>query len=307
MLKINTLSAIASIQDIGRTGYLGLGIGRCGAMDALSLQLGNALLGNKKSLPALEITLGGLTATFTKDTTFCLTGAIFDGVLDGKRVITGYRYFAKQGQVLTLKRMTNGMHGYLCAHGGFDVAHELGSASTDVKTHLGGLGRYVMAGDELPYRAGCEMTSMGVANLYQFDKLTDIHVIKSSEYDKIIQGRDEFREQIYTLSPNSNRMGYRLDGTPLIFDKIEMNSHGVDFGMIQVPPDGKPIVLMADAQTTGGYPKIGAVIGADLGRLAQVRFGNQIRFVYVNADTALQKMATYHAHLHQVASMAKRF
>ena len=307
MLKINTLSAIASIQDIGRTGYLGLGIGRWVAMESWSLRLGYALLGNKKSLPALEITLGGLTATFTKDTTFCLTGAIFDGVLDGKRVITGYRYFAKQGQVLTLKRMTNGMHGYLCVQGGFDVAHELGSASTDVKTHLGGLGRYVMAGDELPYRAGCEMTSMGVANLYQFDKLTDIHVIKSSEYDKIIQGRDEFSEQIYTLSPNSNRMGYRLDGTPLIFDKIEMNSHGVDFGMIQVPPDGKPIVLMADAQTTGGYPKIGAVIGADLGRLAQVRFGNQIRFVYVNADTALQKMATYHAHLHQVASMAKRF
>ncbi|STY93749.1 biotin-dependent carboxyltransferase family protein [Moraxella bovis] len=307
MLTINTLSALASIQDLGRTGYLGLGIGRCGAMDGLSLQLGNALLGNDTHLPALEITLGGLTATFTKDTTFCLTGAIFDGTLDDRRVIAGYRYFAKQGQVLTLKRMTDGMHGYLCVQGGFDVAHELGSASTDIKICLGGLGRYVMAGDGLPYHTGREMKSMGVANLYQFGKLTNIHVIKSSEYDKIVQGRDEFGEQIYTLSPNSNRMGYRLDGTPLTFDKIEMNSHGVDFGMIQVPPDGKPIVLMADAQTTGGYPKIGAVIGADLGRLAQVRFGNQIRFIYVDADTALQKMATYHTHLHQVASMAKRF
>lgn len=307
MLKITHLSAIASIQDLGREGYLGLGIGRCGAIDPLSFRLGNALLGNDDNTPALEISLGGLTATFGKDTAFCLTGAVVDGNLDETPIIAGYRYFAQAGQTLALKRQTKGMHSYLCVQGGFDFAKELGSASTDTKTGLGGLGRCVMAGDELPYQAGIPMSAMGVANLYRFEPVTVIDVIKSSEYDRIVQTIDTFCKQEFTLSPNSNRMGYRLDGTPLQFDAIEMNSHGVDFGMIQVPPDGKPIVLMADAQTTGGYPKIGAVIGADLGKLAQVQFGKKIRFNYVNGTTALQKQAHYTTHLAQIAKMATRF
>lgn len=307
MLKINTLTATASIQDLGRVGYLGLGIGKCGAMDSLSLRLGNALLGNNDNAPALEVTLGGLTATFSQDTTFCLTGAYVEAALDNTVVITGYRYFAKAGQTLTIKRIIKGMHAYLCVQSGFDVASELGSASTDVKTGLGGVGRAVQSGDKLPYQLGVKMSEMGAPSPYDFDQFTTIHVIKSSEYDKIIKEQDGFSAQIYTLSPNSNRMGYRLEGVPLVFDALEMKSHGVDFGMIQVPPDGKPIVLMADAQTTGGYPKIGAVIEADLGRLAQLRFGRQVQFKWVDMDFAIDSLTKQNAHIHQVAYMAKRF
>lgn len=306
MLKINTLSAVASIQDLGRTGFLGLGIGRAGAMDAYALQLGNALLGNDENAPALEISLGGMSATFTKDTTFCVVGATFLADLDGQKITPAYRTFAKQGQTLTLKRMTGGMHGYLCVQGGFLFSAELGSVSCDIKTGLGGLGRYVKAGDELPYHKGTKMSVLGVSTGYGFEKTTVIDVVKSSEFERFGQAAADFTARPYRLLPESNRMGYRFEGESLVFEAMEMNSHGVAFGMIQVPPDGKPIVLMADAQTTGGYPKIASVIAADLGRLAQVRFGAFVQFRLVEVSYALEKWHAQNAHVQQVAIMAKR-
>lgn len=312
MLKINKLNAIASIQDLGRHGFLGMGVGHCGAMDKLSLQLGNALLGNDDNAAALEMALGGLVATFDRDVSFCLMGAMVDASLDNQKIHTGYRYFAKSGQMLSIKRMTAGVYGYLCVQGGFDFEPELGSVSTDTKIQVGGFGRLLAAGDILPYHQGFELSLMGVPSFYGFDKLHQqtnhtIRAIKSSEYANIIQGKDEFITQDYTLSPSSNRMGYRLDGKALIFDKIEMKSHGVACGMIQVPPDGKPIVLMADAQTTGGYPKIGAVIGADIGRFSQIRFGEQIRFEWVDLKVALMAFDEQNAEVAQIRYMAGRF
>ncbi|UNU73657.1 biotin-dependent carboxyltransferase family protein [Moraxella nasovis] len=311
MLKINEITAIASIQDLGRVGFLGLGIGRCGAMDSLSLRLGNALLGNDDGACAIEITQGKFVATFGCDVSFCLVGATVQATLDDQKIHTGYRYFAKHGQTLNIKGMTAGMYSYLCVQGGFDVDDELGSKSTDIKIQLGGLGRILMAGDDLPYHQGFELSLMGVPDPHHLDQYrhqaTLIHATKSSEYAHIVQDQDNFSTQSYTLSPNSNRMGYRLDGMPLVFDKIEMNSHGVACGMIQIPPDGKPIVLMADAQTTGGYPKIGAVIDADLGRLAQVRFGGQVQFEWVDPAFAWAKIRHQNAHIKQVGDIAKRF
>lgn len=310
MLTITHVSGIASIQDLGREGFLALGIGRCGAMDSLSYRLGNALLANDANACALEIALSGLKATFDKPTSFCLTGASVQATLNGQTIHTGYRYFAQAGQVLDLKRITQGMYVYLCVQGGFDFACELGSASTDVKTTLGGLGRVVMAGDLLPYQEGTQLSPMGVPNLYRFENPSLIHIIKSSEHDRIIQGDDsknDLDKHNYRLSPSSNRMGYRLEGTPLPPHTLEMHSHGVEFGIIQLPPDGKPIVLMADAQTTGGYPKIAAVISADLGKLSQVKLGQDIRFCYVTYDDAVQKMQHYEHTIAQVAKMAKRF
>lgn len=309
MLSITQTFGIASIQDLGREGYLSLGIGRCGAMDRWSYRLGNALLGNPNNAPALELALGGLVGKFDKDITFCLTGANFEATLDNHRLATGYRYFAKAGQVLTLKRMTQGMYGYLCVQGGFEFRPELGSVSTDSKTGLGGLGRPLKAGDKLPYQTGESLSEMGAPYLYHHEEITHIHVIKSSEYDLIVNdtAQDKFDRQNYTLSPNSNRMGYRLEGEPLVFDPIEMPSHGVEFGMIQVPPDGKPIVLMADAQTTGGYPKIASVIEADLGKLAQVRLGGRVRFCYIDCHEAIQKMHALEQRLAHIAWMAQKF
>ncbi|MDO4426894.1 MAG: biotin-dependent carboxyltransferase family protein [Moraxella sp.] len=306
MLKINTLSAVSSIQDLGRRGFLGLGVGRAGVMDAYAFRLGNALLGNDENAPALEISLGGMSATFTKDTTFCVVGATFLADLDGQKITPAYRTFAKKGQTLTLKRMTGGMHGYLCVQGGFGFCTELGSVSCDVKTGLGGLGRYLTAGDELPYEAGVKMSVLGVSTGYGFEKATIIDVVKSSEFERFGQAAQKFTAQPYRLLPESNRMGYRFEGEPLAFEAMEMNSHGVEFGMIQIPPDGKPIVLMADAQTTGGYPKMASVIAADLGRLAQVRFGAFVQFRLVEASFALEKWHAQNAHVQQVAITANR-
>ncbi|OOR87723.1 hypothetical protein B0181_09710 [Moraxella caviae] len=312
MLKIISINATASVQDTGRVGFLGLGLGTAGAMDASSLQLGNALLGNELNAAALEITLGSLVATFTKDTTFCLTGAVFEGDLDGQKLINAQRTFAKQGQTLTLKRATLGMHGYLCVVGGFDVPTTLGSASDDVKTGIGAFGRTLTAGDELPYQQSHALATVGVANWRDLDSLltTDkkpthaIALLKSSEFDAFA---GDITAQEYTLSTSSNRMGYRLDGEPIALHKpTEMLSHGVAAGMIQVPPDGKPIVLMADAQTTGGYPKIASVIQADLGRLAQVRFGEKVRFYWTDIETAYAKTAAMNARLERIQKLAKR-
>lgn len=303
-MKILSATALASIQDLGRFGYRSMGVGRNGVMDSWALQAGNALMKNKGDEPAIEIALGGLIIEFEEDVSFCLTGALYEAYLDDKRVAGYWRINAKSGQTLKLLRPLQGMYSYLCVHGGFDIQPVLHSSSTNLKAEFGGFeGRYLKADDALKVRITASLPIIGVARLEPTHR---IRVIKSSEYEYFTSdSKVEFEAQHWKLQSSSNRMGYRLDGSPLKFhEPSQMSSHGVDIGMIQVPPQGQPIVLMADAQTTGGYPKIATVISADIGLMAQIRFGKNCQFVVVDIEQALYEKQNRQRYIEQIKEYA---
>lgn len=306
MIYIKNLTAFAHIQDLGRFGLRAFGIGHAGAMDSLALQAGNLLLKNAENAPALEIALGGMVLTFDCDTPFCLTGALFEADLDGQPVFPYWRYTAKARQTLTLKRIVVGNYGYLCVAGGFLVPEVLGSCSTDLKAGFGGYqGRLLKTGDHLATAIrDSYLPSIGVRPIAFTNR---IFATASSEYDQFSpESQRHFWQSSWTLQANSNRMGYRFSGEKLtLTTPLEMLSYAAPAGTVQVPPDGQPIILMADAQTTGGYPKIACVVQADLGRLAQTPFGSTVSFSQVNHQQAVelqQKNANYLDEIRRIAN-----
>lgn len=330
VLNIQAVSGLASVQDLGRFGQRGFGIGINGAMDTWALRAGNALLGNADHAAAIEITLGGLTLTFSQDTVFCLTGALFEAYLsrvmdDKQRVPNGWRTQARAGDTLTLVRAVQGMHGYLCVQGGIEVASVLGSASTNSKAGFGGYhGRMLQAGDSVTVvadsheRGRANSQPIGVtpfvptmsqdlqAIAADHPDTPLIRVLKNSEFAAFSRrAQQDFVNTPWKLTSSSNRMGYRLEGVELTLDApLQMHSHGVDIGMVQVPPQGQPIVLMADTQTTGGYPKIATIIEADIGRFAQLRFGQACRFAYVELAQAIAARTQYERYVAQIRRYA---
>ncbi|KAA6209723.1 biotin-dependent carboxyltransferase family protein [Avibacterium paragallinarum] len=276
MIYIEKMYGFAHIQDIGRFGFRNFGIGHAGAMDSLALQAGNLLLENAPNTPAIEVTLGGFSLTFDCDTPFCFTGALCEAYLDDQPVYAYWRYTAKARQRLTVKQITIGNYLYLCVAGGFRVPKVLDSYSTDLKAGFGGYqGRLLRAGDNLP--TGKRDTVLSSISIEPIDFTNKIHLIPSSEFEDFTeQSKLLLQQQTWRLEKNSSRMGYRLSGEKKLTLKqpLEMLSYAAPMGTIQVPPDGMPIVLMADTQTTGGYPKIACVIEADLGRFAQCAFNH---------------------------------
>lgn len=301
MIYIQKMQGFAHIQDLGRYGYRSLGIGHSGAMDKLALQAGNLLLKNAKNAPAMEITLGGLSLTFDCDTPFCFTGALVEAELDGMPIFAYFRYTAKARQTLTLKRIVQGNYAYLCVAGGFLVPQVLGSASTDLKAQFGGYqGRMLKAGDNLP--TALRNTQLSMLGIEPINFTNRIGATISSEYEAFTpESRERFWQQGWVLQNNSNRMGYRFAENPLkLTASLEMLSYAAPSGTVQVPPDGQPIVLMADAQTTGGYPKIACVIQADLGRLAQTPIGGKVYFEPMSREQAVQKYQQDENYLAQI-------
>lgn len=310
MIYIVNTTAFAHIQDLGRFGLRRFGIGHAGAMDTLALQAGNLLLGNDENAPATELTLGSLTLTFDCDTPFCLTGALYEAELDGNPIYSYWRYTAKARQTLTLKRALKGNYAYLCVAGGFAVSKILNACSTDLKTGFGGFeGRLLKSGDHLPtQKRDCQLRSLGIEPIAF---TSHIYATASSEYEEFSSESQQcFWQQGWQLQHNSSRMGYRFTGEQSLAlnSPLEMLSYASPAGTVQVPPDGQPIILMADAQTTGGYPKIACVIHADLGRLAQNPFGSTLYFEQISRQQAVefhQKNVNYLNHIRKLVNEAR--
>ena len=303
MLNIIRAGISTSIQDAGRQGWRQYGISRCGSLDNPAMQTANMLVGNPAEDAVLEITLGQFTAEFGRDGWLALTGAGCNAKLDGKTVWTGWRTAVKKGQRLTLSMPQRGMRSYLAINGGFAVEPQLGSMSTDLKAGFGGLdGRKIQDGDRLPLRAATRDFSepVGVRQLLWGNR---VRALPGPEYHEFsAESREAFWRTAWRLDPQSNRMGYRLQGRNLQRDADrELLSHGLVPGVVQVPAGGQPIVLLADAQTTGGYPRIACVIEADLYHLAQLRLGEPIHFVHCTLEEALRAKREQQRVLDQIA------
>ncbi|AGH84641.1 MULTISPECIES: biotin-dependent carboxyltransferase family protein [Ralstonia solanacearum species complex] len=317
LIEIVRAGVLTSVQDLGRTGYRRFGVCMSGALDPLSLYVGNRLVGNRSDAAGIEFTLGHATLRFLADGLVALTGADCLATLDGAPVHAWHAFPVQRGQTLTLRVAQGGVRAYLCVAGGIDVPEMMGSRATDLKAGFGGFeGRPLRDGDRLAalpadrsHAPDVSGAAIGVkAPRWTFDRMRGelpvMRVLPGPEYDDFLaDSQAAFWESEWTLTPNSNRMGFRLQGPELVRRQLcsgDLLSHGVVPGVIQVPPSGQPIVLMADAQTTGGYPKIGTVILADQWRLAQVPLGTRIRFARATLEEAEAARADVSRYLQQI-------
>lgn len=318
MIEVLRAGRMNSVQDMGRNGFRHLGICQSGALDRIALAITNKLVGNAVDAAALEMTLGPITLKFTVDTRIAVGGADFAATLDGKSVALWWSVPVRAGQILKLDAARNGMRAYVAVAGGIDVAIQLGSRATDMSAGFGGHdGRALAVGDRLTMAArspaseaiSCALR-FGVRGPVWYSEDVQasgtrpmpIRVIPGPEYAHYpVAAQRGFWGSVWTLTPQSNRMGFRLSGPELKIKKnVDMLSHGVFPGVIQVPPAGQPIILMADAQTTGGYPKIGVVIAADISKLAQLRFNRTLQFVECSVEQARQELINETLYLEQI-------
>lgn len=304
-MKISSLKGLASIQSLGREGYAHFGVNKGGAMDEASLKLGNALLANPQDAPAIELAMGSISLKAERGCTLAITGAEYEAYLGVLRVHNNWRLRLEAGQSLELVRPISGVYAYICVFGGFDIKKVLNSYSTNLKAGFGGFeGRALKVGDILSPKSRLKLSAIGAAGVKERAK---IRLVKSSEYELFTdESKLALEEEEFIISPNSDRMGYRLSSKTALKLKApkSLPSHGVLSGCLQVPDSGQPIVLMADAQSTGGYAKIASVIEADLGLFAQIGFAKAVRFELVSLDEAIKARTARQTHIENVRRYA---
>lgn len=295
-LKILSPGFFTTIQDLGRFGYQQFGVPQSGAMDGFSLKLANLLVGNKEAEAGLEITYLGPEIEFDGEFTIAIAGADMSATLNGKGVALNSPKVVKKGDILKFGTLKSGSRVYVAIRGGISVPEVMGSKSTYVKAAIGGLnGRGLKAGDWLgvgnaapskPYSGDVSFP------VHKVKKVYEIGILPGPEVNNFTQAAiRNFLVTTYTVAPDADRMGYRLEGAFLEKkESMEILSSGIALGTIQVPSNGKPIILMADRQTTGGYPRIANVISADISTLAQLKPGDKILFKEVTMDFAVKKL-----------------
>jgi KipI family sensor histidine kinase inhibitor len=288
VLEVIKPGMLTTVQDLGRPGRQHWGIPAGGAMDRQAARVANLLLGNDENAPLLEMTLAGPQLEFLRDTWIAVTGADIRGVAGWRPVRV------EAGQVVSFAEVIRGARAYIAVAGGLEIARVLGGAGTLLRAGVGGWnGRALLAGDRLGAGGGAMETTGNWSASAEFSAATGgdliVRFTRGPQWDWFAAAsRRTFLGKPFKVTATSDRMGIRLDGAGLRLENEarELASEGVGFGSVQVPPDGKPIVLMADRQTIGGYPKIGHVIAVDLPRLAQARAGNLVRFQEISVEEA---------------------
>ena len=276
-----------TVQDLGRTGYRHLGVSVSGALDRQALMLANRLVANPDNAAGLELTAGTMELKFHRDAWFSLTGANYEIKIGSREIWHGWRSKINAGETLILKGPKSGMRAYLAIDGGIDVPISLSSRSTLTAAELGGhQGRALKVGDRIPL--GDKLSLSKPIGAVQRGYSNEVRALAGPEMALFTQdSRKVFWSSQWRLSNDSNRMGARLSGEALDLEQEpSLNSHAVMPGTIQVPPSGQPIILLADGQTTGGYPKIATVIEADLWKLAQTRPREKLQFIHVSPNQA---------------------
>ncbi|WP_342163831.1 biotin-dependent carboxyltransferase family protein [Methylobacterium sp. SD21] len=293
VLAIEAAGPGVTLQDGGRKGYLRFGITAAGPMDPLMFATANRAVGNPLDATAIEVSTGGLTITAREGPLgLALVSGGFRATLDGAALPPAFALTLEPGQTLTVRAGSTGAWGYLAVAGRLDVAPVLGATATHTRSGLGGLdGRGLRAGDRLGVseaRAGDGAPQRLLAPWLDRDP-SRIRVVLGPQDDYFSDDQiAAFLAGPWTVSPRGDRMACFVDGTPLTHAKgHDIVSDGVAMGAIQVPGNGLPIILMADRQSTGGYPKIATVIGPDLGPLAQAQGGTRIAFAAVSVPEAV--------------------
>lgn len=319
-MEILATGPLCSVQDMGRKGYRNLGVSTSGAMDQLALRTGNILVGNNQNAAGIEVTVFPFKVRFSASARIAVTGADCKSKLNDKALLPWWSFDVADGDVLSLSPPTSGARAYVTVSGGLDVPIVLNSRSTDIKVGFGGFeGRCLRRGDVLGFSSAPSLSgsfgvfppgdALGRATLPAAERgTTFVRAVVGPEYDRFPEAtRSALWDRAWTVTPDSNRIGYRLDGHELhSSEQFSLLSHGIVPGVVQVPPNGKPIVMMSDAQTSGGYPKIATVIEADLWRLAQAPLGSKVRLIEVDIDACVDASIEVTSHLSALARSSWR-
>ena len=291
---------LTSVQDLGRTGFREFGVSLGGALDTHALRVANLLAGNDESAAGLEVTFGGLRLRFADDRIVAWGGGNFDARISSRFVSAGHPALARAGEEFSINSPTGGCRAWLAISGGIDVPVVLGSRSGDLRAGFGGVrGRPIRDGEEFPLgenppRAKVLIDKLRAEKIARWKPPHDwsstarrapvLRYLRGADSDRFVESAHQlFDNESFFVSPDSDRMGIRLDGPRLERkNSVDLLSEAVAPGTVQVPPNGKPILLLNDCQTIGGYPKIAHVITVDLPIAAQLCPGDRVRFSEVS-------------------------
>ncbi|PIL20883.1 hypothetical protein P775_07315 [Puniceibacterium antarcticum] len=305
-LTVLSIGPGVTVQDMGRSGTLAYGLSRGGAMDRLALAEGAALLGQSADLAVLEMAGMGGRFEAGRDLRIALTGATMRATIDGAKLAWGASHLLPRGAILDIGPVTAGAYGYLHVGGGIDLPQILGARSTHLAA---GLGKVLATGDQLPL--GTDTGGDTGLHLPQSDRFNGgtIRVVPSLQTDLFPQDqRDRFTATRFSRDTRANRMGVRLASEGEGFSVsggLSVVSELIVPGDIQVTGDGAPFVLMAESQTTGGYPRIGTVLPCDLPRVAQAPAGATLDFRFVTMDEALEAERRFRAEIKALPTQIK--
>ncbi|MFD1037041.1 biotin-dependent carboxyltransferase family protein [Virgibacillus byunsanensis] len=280
---------LTTFQDMGRTGYQRFGVPVSGAMDPFSMQVGNILVGNPRNTVSLEVTLIGPKLEVCAPTllTIAITGADLEPRINDRSVAMWKSITLKKGDQLSFGKHQSGVRAYIAVAGGFDAPVIFGSSSTDGNTGFGSSLEDVKKIKGFSHEA---QQGIGLVpkDIPTYEKSIKVAIIEGPHTDCFTkEGREKFFRCIHQVEANSNRMGYRLKSEEIKLNKdIAIWSDAIPFGGIQVPPNGQAIILMADRQTTGGYPRIGTVLSSDMPKIAQLVPQGEIQFYPVTVEEA---------------------
>ena len=301
---------LTTVQDLGRTGYQSQGFGVSGVMDVRSFRIANLLIDNPENEAVLEFTLIGPTLEFTATSIIAITGGDFQPTINGEPAPMYTAIDIHKGDVLKFGSARTGSRGYIAFSSYLKIPVVMGSRCTNMKSSIGGFkGRKLQDGDYIGFRIKRRYLPFFLSRTLDIDEFnqedTVLRVIMGPQDDLFgKQGIDIFLNSEYTVTSDFDRMGCRLEG-PYIprKDTADMISDGIAFGSIQVPAHGKPIILLADRQTTGGYPKIATVASVDIPWLVQRKPDHKIRFKAISVQEA-QRL--YLEELEELNRMRKR-
>ncbi|MGM0845306.1 MAG: biotin-dependent carboxyltransferase family protein [Bacillota bacterium] len=291
---------MTTIQDSGRTGYRSIGMPVSGPMDTTAFRLANLLVKNEENTPALEVTMQGPVLHFTANTVIALCGADMNPTINHEQVSNNQPLHIAKGDVLRFGMPAKGMRVYISFHGGIKLNKQLGSCSTYTPAAIGGYhGRPLKAGDKIELNvrehSDRKVSWSASPSFFNYLQKREIRVIKSKQWKWFAEeAQSSFLSEEFTIQAESDRMGYRLHGPSLLTKEAqELSTEGIAKGSIQVPASGQPIILMADSQPTGGYPKIANIITADLPIIAQLKPHEKITFKEVSLEEAYQALRDF--------------
>ncbi|MGG3279397.1 biotin-dependent carboxyltransferase family protein [Paenibacillus solani] len=318
---------LVTLQDTGRYGYGKHGISPAGAMDSFACLIANRLVGNEDEQGTLEITWSGFVVEFQRSLWISITGGDLTPTIDGERVPMWRPVLIKAGSCLSFQQPVSGCRAYLAVSGGFDVPIMMNSYSTYLRAGIGGYeGRALKKGDTLsvhPSKISLDAPgrflveygsfftvrwSVSAGGYTDSNRETEIRVLKGRQYDDFAElSQQALFDECFTVTPQSDRMGYRLSGPTLrVSHSNEYISEPVALGTVQVPADGQLIILMADRQTLGGYPKIAQIASVDVPLLAQLPAGGRIRFKEISLPEAEQLSRARIREVRLIEAMIKR-
>jgi len=292
---------LTTVQDRGRWGYQSRGVSVAGPMDPFAHRVANALVGHVTDEATLEVTLVGPELEFEDDRVVAVAGAAFELSVDGVAVDGERAFGVRSGSTLRFGPRRRGARAYVAISGGIATPPVLGSRATHVTSGIGGLeGRLLKAGDRVPLGRASTSPARGVDrrsgwSLLPGDGQGTVRVLPGSQSDCFsTDALEALQSSPYRIAPASDRMGFRLEGPPLSHAAgaagADIISDATPLGAVQVPASQQPILLMADRQTTGGYPKIAVVIAADIGLAGQLGPGDAISFVVCSREEALSAL-----------------